>query len=66
MALQFGALNVRVILALQDEIVQLEEQLDAMDKAFGRKNLEIVHPKPDTINNGTFRHVVMMERIVIS
>jgi len=30
---RFGALNTRIALSLQDEIVQLEQELDDIDKA---------------------------------
>jgi len=45
---RFGALNVRVALSLQDEIVQLEEKLDYMDKRYSDRDIPDVH-------NGTFR-----------
>jgi len=45
---RFGALNARVVLSLQDEIVELEEQLDAMDEH--ASNLP-----DDTVHNGSFR-----------
>jgi hypothetical protein len=46
---QFGSLNARVILSMQDELVQLEEELDTLDKKVSRKG------DPDTIHNGSFR-----------
>lgn len=47
---QFGALNTRIILALQDEIVQLEQRLNRIDEEVSRKDL------PDSTNNGSFRY----------
>lgn len=46
---RFGALNTRVILALQDEITQLERVLDGIDMQYSRKAED-----PRT-NNGSFR-----------
>jgi len=45
---RFGALNARVALSLQDEIVELEEQLDFMDKEYSS-------PDVADVNNGSFR-----------
>ena len=45
---RFGALNARILLALQDEISKLEEDLDEMDTFYGDKDGE-------DYNNGTFR-----------
>jgi hypothetical protein len=45
----FGALNARVILSLQDEIVELEDRLRVMDEETSRK------AAPKTLHNGTFR-----------
>ena len=53
---RFGALNTRIILALQDEIVQLEHRLNRMDEENSRKQL------PDDTNNGSFRYDLFDER----
>ena len=45
---RFGALNTRVLLALQDEVSVLEQQLNEMDTVCGDK-------KGEDYNNGTFR-----------
>jgi hypothetical protein len=45
---QFGALNARVALSLQDEIVQLEEKLDYMDRLYSNRDAPDAH-------NGSFR-----------
>lgn len=45
---RFGTLNARVALSLQDEIAQLEEKLDYMDKHYSDRTTQDVH-------NGTFR-----------
>jgi hypothetical protein len=45
---RFGTLNVRVALSLQDEIAQLEEKLDFMDKSYSSRDVDDAH-------NGTFR-----------
>lgn len=47
---RFGALNTRVILALQDEIVQLDQSLDEIDEELSRKAID------DSTNNGSFRY----------
>jgi hypothetical protein len=47
---RFGTLQARVALSLQDEIVQLEEELDSMDKAYSRKAV------PDVVDSGSFRN----------
>lgn len=46
---RFGALNTRVILALQDEIAQLDQSLNALDEEYSRK------ARDDGTNNGSFR-----------
>ena len=46
---RFGTLNARVALSLQDEIAQLEEKLDYMDKMYSDRDIPDVH-------NGTFRN----------
>jgi hypothetical protein len=53
---RFGALQARVLLSLQDEIVKLEEELDSMDKAYSRKAV------PDVVDNGSFRNDPWNER----
>jgi hypothetical protein len=45
---KFGTLNARVALSLQDEIAQLEEELDSMDKTYSHRDTKDAH-------NGTFR-----------
>ncbi|KAF2790450.1 hypothetical protein K505DRAFT_340422 [Melanomma pulvis-pyrius CBS 109.77] len=45
---RFGTLNARVALSLQDEIAQLEEKLDYMDKKYSDREIPDAH-------NGTFR-----------
>lgn len=45
---RFGTLNARVALSLQDEIAQLEEELDYMDKTYSHRDTPDAH-------NGTFR-----------
>ena len=47
---RFGALNMRAILALQDEVVALEEQLDRMDRDHSSNEM------PDGVENGSFRN----------
>lgn len=47
---RFGALQARVVLSLQDEIVRMEEELDSMDKAYSRRAV------PDVVDNGSFRN----------
>jgi hypothetical protein len=61
---KFPALNVRVILNLQDEIVKLEQELDELDEDWSRETLPIGihHPDPDLIHNGTFRNDEVEER----
>ena len=49
----FGTLNTRVILALQDQIVQLEEELKAVDDRC-RLPSSILHDDDQT-DNGSFR-----------
>ncbi|KAF7502113.1 hypothetical protein GJ744_007106 [Endocarpon pusillum] len=46
---RFGALNMRAMLYLQDDIVALEERLDRMDENLSSKHM------PEGIDNGTFR-----------
>jgi hypothetical protein len=46
---RFGTLNARVLLALQDEIVELEDQLNLLDEEASRKET------PLNLDNGTFR-----------
>ena len=48
---RFGALNVRVILALQDEIVELEDKLNALDRYYSRKD-----DFSNDTHNGSFRY----------
>ncbi|CZR68524.1 uncharacterized protein PAC_18423 [Phialocephala subalpina] len=53
---RFGALQARVVLSLQDEIVRMEEELDSMDKAYSRKAV------PKVVDNGSFRNDPWSER----
>lgn len=46
---RFGTLNTRVVLAMQDEIAQLEEKLDFMDREYSRRAIS------QEVDNGTFR-----------
>jgi hypothetical protein len=46
---RFGTLSARIALSLQDEIVQLEEKLNFMDKEYS--SMELL----DDVNNGSFR-----------
>lgn len=48
---RFDVLNIRVALALQDEISELEQELEAIDARFSDANAK-------DINNGTFRNDV--------
>lgn len=50
MVRRFGALNARIALSMQDEIVQLEEELDDIDEALSKKEID------REINNGCFRN----------
>jgi len=56
MVRRFGTLNARVALALQDQIVQLENELNDADEV----NSEIIDN--DNIQNGTFRGDKDIER----
>jgi len=53
---KFKTLNARVILALQDEIVVLEEKLKTLDKTY---SLTTMGP----INNGSFRDDQQLTRV---
>lgn len=53
---RFGALNTRVILALQDEITQYEQRLDMIDMEYSRKAKDL------STNNGSFRFDPSNER----
>ena len=54
-ARKFRTLNARVILAMQDEIVELEEELDRLDEALSTKIAPPIH-------NGSFRLETQRER----
>src|SRR5271156_5725305 len=56
MVRRFGALNARIALSMQDEIVQLEEELDDIDETLSKKEI------PREINNGSFRHDPWQDR----
>ncbi|OJJ64577.1 hypothetical protein ASPSYDRAFT_84579 [Aspergillus sydowii CBS 593.65] len=53
---RFDRLTLRVMLRLQDEITEIEEQLDAIDKS------QMSRDVPEDINNGTFRADPVPER----
>ena len=53
---RFDQLNLRVILALQDKITCLEEELEDIDRLYSRQDV------PDE-NNGSFRHDTRQERV---
>jgi hypothetical protein len=55
---QFSTLNARIILALQDDISLLEQQLDTIE----RKYSEVC---PDDYNNGSFRQEIFMDRKIL-
>jgi hypothetical protein len=46
---RFGTLNTRILLAMQDEIVELEDRLNLLDEEASRKET------PDNVDNGTIR-----------
>ncbi|KAI9853666.1 MAG: hypothetical protein M1813_002026 [Trichoglossum hirsutum] len=56
---RFGALNARVMLALQDKIAGLEEELGDMDEVFSGKEAS------NNINNGTFRNDPFSDRKIL-
>jgi hypothetical protein len=49
MVRRFGALNMRVMLALQDKLVELEDELRVIDEDESRLDM------PDGMENGSFR-----------
>jgi len=53
---RFDKLNLRVILALQDNIACLEEELEDIDRFYSRQDI------PDE-NNGSFRYDTRQERV---
>lgn len=55
---RFGTLNARVLLLLQDQIVQLEERLSQLDTQHSRQSAQDIH-------NGSFRHDEVIERTEI-
>jgi len=55
---RFGTLNARVILAMQDRISELEEQLDALDEQYSVLSCE-------DLNNGSFRDEPKQDRMDI-
>jgi hypothetical protein len=61
---KFTSLNVRIILSLQDEIVELEQQLTELDEDWSRDPLpaSVNYPIPNLIHNGTFRQDVATMR----
>lgn len=52
---RFGVLNARLMLALQDHIVILEEKLDKLDSLLSK-------PEAPDVHNGTFREDPVEER----
>ncbi|KAK2764274.1 hypothetical protein FQN54_008966 [Arachnomyces sp. PD_36] len=54
----FETLNTRVILALQDQLAELEETLDEMDNSYSRREA------PD-VNNGSFRNDTQQDRVAL-
>ncbi|KAF9695172.1 hypothetical protein EKO04_007093 [Ascochyta lentis] len=55
---RFGTLNARLLLRLQDQIAELEERLEALEK-------EHAGPTAPDTNNGTFRNDPLLERKAI-
>lgn len=45
---RFASLNIRIALALQDQVAQLEEELEEIDSEYSRRSAEDLH-------NGSFR-----------
>lgn len=56
---RFGDLNMRVMLALQDEIVELEDKLRVLDQRESRNWM------PDGVENGSFRNDTCGERKIL-
>lgn len=56
MVRRFGALNARGALSMQYEIVQLEEQLDVIEEALSRQDIDTL------IQNGSFRRDPVKDR----
>jgi hypothetical protein len=67
MVRKFTSLNVRIILSLQDQIVQMEQDLQELDEDWSRDPLpqNITHPDPDIIHNGTFRQDDVDQRTIL-
>lgn len=57
---RFSTLNARVMLALQDDVLQLEERLKKLDKMYSSSN-EIMQDEHKT-DNGTFRREPFHDR----
>jgi hypothetical protein len=55
---RFGAINARLLLYLQDEIVVLEEELEELEAECMAKNADDIH-------NGSFRQEALPERTEI-
>ncbi|KAH8751229.1 hypothetical protein BGZ57DRAFT_834174 [Hyaloscypha finlandica] len=55
---QFSTLNARIILALQDDISLLEQQLDTIERKYSEVG-------PDDYNNGSFRQEIFMDRKIL-
>lgn len=53
---QFRTLNVRIILAMQDQLVELEEELNLLDNQLSRKDAKDIH-------NGSFRQETDRNRL---
>jgi sugar-specific transcriptional regulator TrmB len=52
---QYRALNARIILAMQDQIAELEEELNRLDDSLSQATAPDIH-------NGSFRQEVSRER----
>ncbi|KAE9364244.1 hypothetical protein N431DRAFT_421114 [Stipitochalara longipes BDJ] len=55
---RFGALNARILLALQDDLCVLEERLKELDNKYSLKSAPRIH-------NGSFRYDQQVDRILI-
>lgn len=55
---QFSTLNARIILALQDDISLLEQQLDLVEKNYSQLG-------PEDHDNGSFRRDIHTERKIL-
>ena len=53
---RFGTVSVRVALALQDKVTELEEQLNSLDDFYSTEE------SPRNVDNGSYRHEVFENR----